>query len=209
MLEELGQDYELREYQRNPRTMRAPPAMKELHPLGKSPVVSLEGRNLAESGAIIETLVERFDQAGAFRPEGAEAREQYLYWMHYAEGTLMPVFLVAVITNNLRKAKLPFFVKPIVKSIAGKIDAAYTDLEMNKQFAFVESHLGQHEYFAGDSFSAADVQMSYPVDAMALRGKLGARYPKAQAWLDRVKARPAYAAAVKRGGVNALPTMKH
>lgn len=210
LLEELGQSYELREYARDPKTMRAPPRMRELHPLGKSPVVTIGARVLAESGAICESLIERYDEKNGLRPQaGSEAHEDYLYWMHFAEGTLMPVFLVLLIFEQIKRAKLPFFVKPIARAIAEKVDAAYTRVEMQKQFAFIEGHLATEAYFAGESFSAADIQMSYPIDAKDLQGELSARYPNTQAWLDKVKMRPGYQAAVARGGANALPTMRH
>ena len=209
MLEELGVPYELREYKRNPKTMRAPPELRQLHPLGKSPVVSLGEVVLAESGAIQESLLDRYDPEGKLRPvAGAAERDAYHYWTHYAEGSAMPPNLVWLIFDNLRKAKVPFFVKPIVKTIAGKVDAAYTKPEMARHSEFVDGHLAKQEFFAGSSFTAADIQMFYPVDVRALRrGLAGA--PGTQAWLERVKARPAYQKAVERGGANALPTMQH
>ena len=153
--------------------------------------------------------MERFDASDEFRPAaGSTAKQEYLYWMHFAEGTLTPVLLVGLIANGIRKAPVPFFVKPVVKTIAEKIDAAYTTRELDKQLSFIESHLTAHEYFAGESFTAADVQMSYPIDVLALQGALGVRYPNTLGWLDRMKARPAYQAAVARGGANALPSMR-
>lgn len=206
LLEELGLEYSLREYSRNPKTMRAPRELRELHPLGKAPVLSVDGKVLAESGAIIESLLDRFDESASLRPAGGDARDAFHYWMHYAEGSLMPVFLVRLILDNIKKAKLPFFVKPIAKGIVDKVDAAYTTPEMERHLPFIESHLAGHAYFAGDEFTAADIQMFYNIDVLHLRGGLSA-FPKMAAWLEKVKARSAYQAAEKRGGANQLPSM--
>jgi glutathione S-transferase len=207
LLEELGLEYELREYKRNPKTIRAPAELRELHPLGKAPVVVVDGKVLAESGAIMESLLDRFDEAGELRPLEGDARDAFHYWMHYAEGSLMPVFLVRLILENIKKAKLPFFVKPIAKGIVSKVDAAYTNPELERHIPFIEAHLAGHAYFAGDAFTAADIQMFYNVDVLALRDGLSSQ-PKMAAWLQKVKARPAYQAAEKRGGANEIPVRK-
>jgi glutathione S-transferase len=203
LLEELGVDYEMQTYARNPETLRAPPELRELHPLGKAPVVTIDEEVLAESGAVIETLLERFGD-GALQPTEPASRRDYRYWMHYAEGSLMTPLLVRLIFAKVRSAPLPFFIKPIAKAIAGKVDKSYTNPEIDRHLGFVEGWLAEHEWFAGDAFSAADIQMSYPVQALVHRGGSSKPHAKADAWLEAIRVRPAYAAAQERGGSTAI-----
>jgi glutathione S-transferase len=201
LLEELGLDYEVKEYKRDPKTIRAPESLKAVHPLGKSPVVELEdGTVLAESGAIIEELLERFGN-GRLRPAlGTDEHRRYLYWMHYAEGSLMPPLLVKLVIDRVRNAPLPFFIKPIAKAIASKVDEGFTDPEIGKQMAFMESELGKSRWFAGDELTGADIQMSYPVQAALARGGAAERYPRLAAWLEAVQSRDAWKRGIERGG---------
>lgn len=197
MLEELGLPYELVEYRRDPETMRAPAELKKVHPLGKSPVVEIDGVVFAESGAILEQLVDV--AKGALRPElGSEAHRRYRFFLHYAEGSLMPPLLVSLITGQLRGKKVPFLVRPIGKAIASQIDGAYTNAELRSNVAFLEAELASRPFLAGDELTAADVQMSYPVWALLSRSDAPA--PKLRAYYERLKARPAYARAIERGG---------
>ncbi|MFT7579810.1 MAG: glutathione S-transferase [Myxococcota bacterium] len=203
MLEELGLDYEIKHYKRNPKTFRAPPELTQAHPLGRAPVVELDGLVLAESGAILEHLAERFPDAG-LRPTEPEAFQRFRFFLHYAEGSVMPPLLMKLITGKLRTSPMPFFIKPIAKSIAGKIDDNYAGPEAKRHAAFIESELASRTYFCGDAFTAADIQMSYPVSAALSRGVGG--LPNTQVWLDRVTARPAYIRAVEKGGPPHLPS---
>lgn len=197
MLEELGLPYELVEYRRDPETMRAPAALKKVHPLGKSPVIDVDGVVYAESGAILEQLVDVAN--GALRPEpGTEAHRRYRFFLHYAEGSLMPPLLVSLITSQLRGKKVPFLVRPIGKAIAAQIDGAFTNAELQSNVAFLEAELASRPFLAGDELSAADVQMSYPVWALLSRSNAPA--PNLRAYHERLKARPAYARAIERGG---------
>lgn len=200
LLEELGLEYSMKEYARNPKTMRAPPELKKVHPLGKAPVVEIEGDMLAESGAILEGVMARFGDGGLIPADEGPARTQYRYWLHYAEGSLMSPLLVKLIFDQLRKAPMPFFIKPIAKGIAGKVEEAFTHPELQRHFDFVDGYLGDNEFFAGDAFSAADIQMSYPLEAASERA--GSAYPQGniKKWLARVQQRPAYVRAVERGG---------
>lgn len=200
LLEELGVDYEIKEYKRDPKTIRAPASLKAVHPLGRSPVVELDGGIvLAESGAIIETLVEQHDSP--LRPApGTEAHRRYRFFLHYAEGSMMSPLLVKLITSKLKTTRLPFFVKPIAKQIAGKIDATFTDPEIALHLNFLEAELKDRDWFAGDAFSAADIQMSYPLESSQGRAGLDERFPRLQDYLSRIRARPAYARAIERGG---------
>ena len=199
LLEEIGQDYEIRKYMRDPDTMRAPAELRQVHPLGKAPVISDEDIVVAESGAIVEYLVDTY--APELRPDaGTAARRDYVYWLHFAEGTAMPPLLIKLLVTQIRNAKAPFFVKPIARSIADRLDKSFVGPELERLFAFIEETLSGRDWFAGKAFSAADVQMSFPLEAAAARGGLDRRYKAAHAWLERIHARPAYQRALERGG---------
>ena len=202
LLEELGTPYTVKRYARHPVTMLAPPELKAVHPLGKSPVIDDDGTVVAESGAIVEYLVGTHGQGRLKPPPGTPDARRYTYWLHFAEGSLMPPLLVALIFAKVRGAKVPFFVKPIVKGIAAQVHKAYIDPNVNNLLAFMEAELQQRAWFAGDAFTAADVQMSYPVEAAAA-GRAGfsaQSHPKLHAWLMRCQARPAYQRALAAGG---------
>lgn len=201
LLEELDVDYEVRLYKRDPKTMRAPKTLEEIHPLGKSPVVEIDSEVLlAESGAIIEELLDRFGD-GRLRPEpGTETHRRYRFWLHYAEGSFMPPQLVKLVMGRIRSAPSPLFVKPFAKAIANKVDEGYTDPEIKKHLDFIEIELAKHEWLAGDELTGADVQMSYPLEASLARGGIKRGYPRIAAWLDAVHGRDAYKRALQRGG---------
>ncbi len=197
LFEELGLDYEIETYQRDPETMRAPASLRAIHPLGKSPVVSMDGFILAESGAIIEALVER---EGKLRPAlGSEERRRYDFFLHYAEGSLMSPLLVRLITGQLRTKKVPLLIRPIARAIGKQIDGAYTNPEIRGHLAFLEAELSDREFVCGPEFCAADIQIHYPIEAAATRAGLG-EHRKLAAYLERLRARPAYARALERGG---------
>ena len=198
LLEELGVPYEIKRYQRDPQTMLAPPSLRAVHPLGKSPVITEGDLTLAESGAIIEHLAER---EGRLVPTlGSPEWKRYRYWMHYAEGSLMPPLLLKLVFDRLGKAKAPFFARPIVKAIAAKAKSTYIEPQINLHLDYLEGELGKSTWFAGEEFSAADIQMSFPIEGAAARGGLDARRPKLTAFLERIHARPAYRRALERGG---------
>jgi glutathione S-transferase len=200
LLEELGLPYEIKRYQRNAQTMLAPPELRQVHPLGKSPVIEEDGMTLAESGAIIDYLAQRHG-AGRFVPaDGSPERLRYTYWLHYAEGSAMPPLLLKLIFNRIRNAKMPFFARPIAKAIANNAMTSFIDPQINTHLDFMEGELGKSEWFAGDQFSAADIQMSFPLEAAAARGGLNESRPRLMAFLARIHARPAYQRALERGG---------
>lgn len=207
MLEELGLAYEVIRYERDARTMLAPAALRAVHPLGKSPVVEDGGLGggivLAESGAILETLLERHDGEHRFSPPPGAAdaaeRERYRYWLHYAEGSAMPPLLLSLVFSRLKRAPMPFFARPVARAIADKALAGFVGPQIKLHMDYLESELGRHEWFAGDRFTAADIQMSFPVEAAAQRAADTPR-PRLQAFLDRIHARPAYQRALERGG---------
>lgn len=195
LLEELGLPYEVQRYARNPKTFRAPPELARVHPLGRAPVVADGDLVLAESGAIVEYFV---DKTGDLGPDTAEERLRYRFFLHYAEGSVMPPLLVRLLMSKVREAKLPFFIKPIARQIATKVEENYSDGEIERHFTFLDAELSQRPWLAGDRFTGADVQMLYPIEAGLSRGA-GER-PHVQAWLDRVQGRPAYQRAIEAGG---------
>jgi glutathione S-transferase len=200
LLEELELPYEIVHYQRDPKTMLAPPELRAVHPLGKSPVVTVDGLTLAESGAILETLAERHGNGRMAPAAGTPEHLRYRYWMHYAEGSAMPPLLLKLVFDQIEKAKMPFFAKPIAKAIAGKAKTSFIGPNIKTHLDFMEAELGKSEWFAGNDFSAADIQMSFPVEAAKARGGLDATRPRLMAYLARIHARPAYLRALERGG---------
>lgn len=204
LLEELGLPYEVKRYARDRRTMLAPPELKQVHALGKSPVIT-EGRiTVAESGAIIEYLLDAHAAAqgkAELRPAaGTPERRQFTYWLHFAEGSAMPYMVMKLVFDQVRNAPVPFFIKPVVKGVADKVTQSFLMPNITQQLAFIESTLAQQPWFAGHAFTAADVQMSYPLEAAAERVGLGGSHPHISAWLERIHARPAYQRALAQGG---------
>jgi glutathione S-transferase len=204
LLEELAVPYEVKRYQRDAATMLAPPALRAVHPLGKSPVVVDGEFVLAESGAILEYLVEKY---GGGRMAPAHDTPQYLryrYWMHFAEGSAMSPLLMKLVFDRLEKAKMPFFAKPIARGIARKVKGSFVEPQIAAHLAYMEAELAKTPWFAGAEFSAADIQVSFPLEASQARGGLDAKYPKLTAFLERIRARPAYQRAIERGGPFAI-----
>lgn len=200
LLEELGLEYEVKRYERDPKTMLAPPALKAIHPLGKSPVITDGGNTLAESGAIVEYLVDRYGQGRLKPPEGSPERLRYTYWMHYAEGSAMPPLLMGLVAARIRSAPAPFFVRPIVRGVADKLQNTFVGPQIKLHLDYLEGELGQRTWFAGEDFTAADIQMSFPLEAASGRAGLDASRPKLWAFLERIHARPAYQRALQKGG---------
>ena len=200
LLEELGVDYDLKCYQRDRQTLLAPPELKAVHPLGKAPVIQDGALVLAESGAIIEYLADRYDGGKLARAHGSPERTQYVYWLHYAEGSAMPPLLMKLIFDRVVAAPMPFFARPIVRKIRESVMTAFIGPQLRLHFDYLESQLARREWFLDGEFSAADVQMSFPIETALARGALDRSRPHLMAWLDRVHARPAYRRAVERGG---------
>ncbi len=200
LLEELGLEYEIKRYARDRKTSLAPPELKRVHPLGKSPVIDDDGRVVAESGAIIEYLVDRHGQGRLAPPAGSDERLRYTYWLHFAEGSAMPPLLFTLVCEKVKTAPMPFFVKPIARGIAAKVMGGFVTPNLKNQLDFMEAELKRHRWFAGAAFSAADIQMSFPLEAAAQRAGLDASRPKLMDFLKRIHARPAYRRALERGG---------
>ncbi|GAB2536601.1 glutathione S-transferase family protein [Rhodanobacter koreensis] len=199
LLEELGVPYEIKRYQRDPKSMLAPPELRAIHPLGKSPVITDDEVTLAESGAIVEYLADRYGTGLLIPAHGTPERLRCNYWLHYAEGSAMPPLLLKLVFRRVETAPAPFFVKPIAKGIAHKVMSSFVDPQLKLHLDYLESELGKSEWFAGNAFSAADIQLSFPLEAFAARGGLDARYPRLTAFLQRIHARPAYQRALQKG----------
>jgi glutathione S-transferase len=204
LLEELGLPYEIKRYQRDAKTMLAPPELRAVHPLGKSPVIQDGEVTLAESGAILEYLVERHGGGRLAPARGTPERLRYLYWMHFAEGSAMPPLLLLLIFNRIEKAPMPFFVRPVARAIARRAKESFILPNNERNLDFMESELRGRDWFAGGEFSAADIQMSFPLEAARARGGLDERRPRLMDFLARIHARPAYLRAIERGGAYAL-----
>lgn len=198
LLEELALPYEIQHYQRDPRTSLAPPELRQVHPLGKSPVITDGGLTVAESGAILEYLVDKYG-GGRLKPTGEQELLHYRYFMHFAEGSAMPPLVMKLVFNKIKRAPMPFFVKPIARGIADKVLGGFVQPNIDAQLSFVEGELSQRPWFAGAEFSAADVQMSFAAEAWAARNTL-TDYPRLSDFLARIHARPAYKKALERGG---------
>ena len=200
LLEELGVPYELKKYERDAKTMLAPPELQKVHPLGKSPVITDGDVTVAESGAIIEYLLERYGNGRLAPAMGTPEHLRWRYWMHFAEGTAMSPLLMKLVFERIKVSPMPFFVKPIARGIADRVLGLMVDPNLKRQLDYMEAELGKSEWFAGNEFSAADVQMSFPVEASAQRAGLDAGRPKLMAFLKRIHARPGYKKALERGG---------
>ena len=200
LLEELGVPYEVKRYERDKQTMLAPPELRAVHPLGKSPVISDGDTVVAESGAIVEYLLERYGDGRLVPPPGTPDKRRWTYWLHFAEGSAMSPLLMKLVFDRVESSPMPFFVKPIARGIAHKVKSTFVMPQIAAHLNYMEAELGKSTWFAGEDFSAADIQMSFVLEAVAARGGLDAAYPKLSAFLTRIHARPAYQRALERGG---------
>ncbi len=203
LLEELGVPYEVRRYERDGQTMLAPPELKAVHPLGKSPVVTDGDLTLAETGLIVEYLCDRYGEGRLAPPKSAGVdgpeRLRWLYWLHYSEGSAMPPLVMALVFNALPQ-RSPALLRPLVKRVAGAAEKGFIGPQIRLHMDWWEAELAKGGgWFAGPQFSAADVAMSFPVEAAAMRAGAASR-PALKAFLDRIHARVAYKAALERGG---------
>ncbi|MGA2343647.1 MAG: glutathione S-transferase [Steroidobacteraceae bacterium] len=200
LLEELGVRYEVKRYERDANTMLAPPALLAVHPLGKSPIITDGSLTIAESGAIIEYLVDKYGGGRLIPPAGTPERLRYTYWLHYAEGSAMPPLLLKLVFDRVASAPLPWPVSSIARRIAGQVTRTFIAPQLKLHLDFMESELAARPWFAGGQFTAADVQMSFPLEAAASRAGLNASRPKLMAFLERIHGRAAYRQALERGG---------
>ena len=200
LLEELGLAYEIRHYQRDAHTLLAPPELKLVHALGKSPVIGDGDTVVAETGAIVEYLLERHGGGRLLPAPGTPEVLRYRYWLHFAEGSAMPPLLMKLVFDFIAAAPMPFFIKPVARGISNKVLDRMVWPNLNRQLDFMEAELGRSAWFAGHDLTGADIMMSFPLEAAAQRAGLNGSRPRLMAFLDRIHARPAYQRALARGG---------
>ncbi|AWV89121.1 glutathione S-transferase family protein [Bradymonas sediminis] len=202
LLEELGVEYQIKTYERDPQTMLAPKSLRDVHPLGKSPVITHAGHTIAESGAILEYLVDTFGQDAPTQLRPAPDTPEFLryrYWMHYAEGSAMPALMLRMVFDQL-PAQGPWLARPLLAAVASAAKTQFINPQLRRHLAFWEEELAERAYFAGDAFSAADIQMSFVLHGAVAGEASAAKTSRARALLRRLQARPAYERAEARGG---------
>ncbi|HEX7886722.1 MAG TPA: glutathione S-transferase [Phenylobacterium sp.] len=199
LLEELGAPYEIVRYERDPTTMLAPPELKAVHPLGKSPVITEDGETVAETGAIVEYILERYGQGRLSPASNTSANRRMRYWLYYAEGSAMSPLLLKLVFSRLPSGA-PALLRPLVAGIAKRAQTSFVDPQLVAHFNYWEAELDKSEWFAGDDFSVADIMMSFPLEAAAERAAARVGRPKLAAFLKRIHVRPAYRRALERGG---------
>ncbi|MEP6885779.1 MAG: glutathione S-transferase [Gammaproteobacteria bacterium] len=200
LLEELGVPYEVKRYQRDAKSMLAPPELLAVHPLGKSPVIVDGEVTVAESGAIVEYLIDRYGAGRLIPPAGTPERLRYTYWLHYAEGSAMPPLLLKLVFDRVANGPAPWPISAVARRIAATVQNAFIGPQLKRHLDYMEVELAAGTWFAGEEFTAADVQMSFPLEAAAARAGLNASLPHLWNFLDRIHARDAYKRALERGG---------
>lgn len=200
LLEELGVDYEIEHYQRDSQTNLAPDALRGVHPLGRSPVLSTPDGAIAESGAIVEYLVHTHAKESFVTPTDGDALQQYWFWLHFAEGSLMPPLVANLVLEKARqKGSKPFFIKPITNKLVDGILNAYYGPNLAQSLRYVESYLSRNTWFAGDAPTGADVQMIFPLESLVASGR-AKEFSAIQGYVKRIHARPAYQRGLEKGG---------
>ena len=206
MLEELNQEYKIIGYERDLKTLQGPKSLRNIHPLGKSPVITDDSNGeqilIAESGAIVEYLLQNYGKNSSLViPEtGSQQERDYLYWLHFSEGSLMPPLLLRLIFERVKKARVPFFVKPITKAVADKVLIEYVNPNINRLLDFIEASLKGKNWFLGNQLSGADIQMSFPLETSLAHGLVNEHYTCIQSYVERIHEQPGYQAALKKGG---------
>ncbi len=186
LLEELGIEYEIKYYERDKQTMLAPESLRQIHPLGKSPVITDGDITVAESGALVEYLVSHYGNGRLIPASDTPEHLRYTYWLHYAEGSAMPPLVMRLVFElfNIKNDAMDAFIMP----------------QINLHFDYIEGELSKNTWFAGNEFTAADIQMSFPVEMAATHSQDVEKRPKMKEFLERIHARPAYKRAIERGG---------
>lgn len=201
LLEELDLDYKIQHYKRDPETSLAPEELKNIHPLGKAPILTDSAGAHAESAYIIDYILRRYNaQRLLVPPKDSEMFDRYQFFMHYSEGSVMPILVMALVFNKIKNAKVPFFIKPIVSGIVHKVRQSYISPNMKLHLNYIEDCLSKNEWFAGSDFTAADIQMSFVLQAAAARDEVLKKYPNIRNFLDRIQQRPAYKKAIEKAG---------
>ena len=206
MLEELGMEYEIIVYERDVKTLQGPESLRNIHPLGKSPVITDDscGKEIiiAESGAIVEYLMQTYGETSSLiTPEyGSQEERIYRYWLHFSEGSFMPPLLLRLIFDRIKKAKVPFFVKPVTKAVANKVLSEFVNPNIQRLLDLIETSLKDKKWFLGDQLSGADIQMSFPLETCLACGLIDENYPCIKSYVERIHQQPSYQAALKKGG---------
>jgi glutathione S-transferase len=200
LLEELGVPYDVKRYERDAKTMLAPPSLLAIHPLGKSPVIADGDIIVAESGAISEYLVGKYGDGRLIPPAGTAQRLRYTYWLHYAEGSAMTPLLLKLVFDRVAANPAPWPVSAIARRIAATVTNSFIAPNLKRHFDYIETELNSHTWFSGEQFTAADIHMSFPLEIAVARAGLNASRPKSSAFLERIHARDAYQRALERGG---------
>lgn len=204
MLEELELDYHVEVWHRDPNTMLAPADLKRVHPLGKAPILVDGDRVLAESGAIIEYLADRYGD-GRMRPSDPDLLDQYRFWLHYAEGSAMPPLLLRLVFSQLGGKRAPLVLRPLLGAIGRQVDRTFISSQIRTHFGFIDAHLAEREWFVGDAISGADIQMSFPLEAAVTRSPEARDWPNIRAYVERIRSRDAYQRAARKGGGFGVP----
>jgi glutathione S-transferase len=207
LLEELGLDYDVKRYERDKVTSLAPKELTDVHPLGKSPIITDGDLVIAESGAIAEYLIDTYGE-GQLKPSGGDKQTalDYRYWMHHAEGSAMPPLVMKLFFTRIKERKMPFFVKPIANKIADTVLDGYINPNVMREMKHWEATLAETGWFAGAEMTGADIMMSFPVEGAAARSGLGSDFPNLKSFLKRIHDLPTYRRALERGGPYALMT---
>jgi len=184
LLEEMGTPYEMVRHQRDPQTFRAPPGLAEVHPLSKAPTVIVDGHVMVESGAIIEYLIERFGSE-TLAPANAKDRPAYLEWLHFAEGTMASPIIFSALAPRFGGL--------------GPMLGGFMGAEVTKLLDHVERAVTGYDYLVGDRLSGADINMAYLLEVATASKQIGDR-PNLIAYLERLRARPAYQKSIEIGG---------
>lgn len=200
LLEELSVPYEVKRYDRDKTTNLAPAALLKIHPLGKSPVITDGAAIVAETGAIFEHILETYGKGRLEPARGTPEWGRYRYWMHAAEGSYMPPLVLTLLLNRMETAPMPFFARPIAKRLVGAVKAGYLDHTVKSLFDYLDAELQRSEWLADGAFTAADIMMSFPIEAAAKRSAAAKGRKSFEAFIAKTHARPAYKKALERGG---------
>jgi glutathione S-transferase len=199
MLEEIGVEYEIVKHQRDPVTNLAPDSLKAVHALGKAPVLVDNEVVVPESGAIIEYLAKTYAADSLLPASNPEDESQYAYWMHFSEGTLMPPMVMRLVMERVKSSPKPFFARGIANGIANKVLSNFVSPNISRNLSYINEYLSGKTWFAGSHMTGADIQMSFPLEAVVATG--GAKdYPHIVDFVKRVHERPAYQRALEKGG---------
>lgn len=204
LLEELGVPYDVKRYERDKKTSLAPKELLKVHPTGKSPVIEDAGAAIAETGAIVEHIIETHGQGRLAPARGGPEWRRYRYWMHAAEGSYMPPLVLTLMLNRMETAPMPFFAKPIAKRLTGAVREGYLNHTIAGLFGYFDAELQRSPFLAGEELTGADIMMSFPAEAMLQRGPAALKTPRLKAYVEKLRGRPAFKRALERGGPYSL-----